>query len=140
MTKTKSRYWSHQEKLDLLDKLKASNSRVYLIVRMLFETGARVGELGDIMKKVESKGGIEGAEFEFKPSKNSNLRTLKITKTMREYFSNFKPMLTGAIKQSINRAVKEIGVDFSPHDARKTWATNLSRNGVSIQLIKAMGG
>jgi len=127
---------------DLLDRI--DNIYERLLIGIMIKTGVRVSEVikikyEDIIKKnncywlrVEGK----GRKIRFIPIKE------KLLKKIEEYidFYDAEERLFEIGVRQVNRIIKKWDDKLTPHDLRRTFITNLIKNGASINVVQELAG
>lgn len=122
VTKTKrpSSFITTAQRDIILNKLKDTSEVAYLFVSISFKTGLRLNEIPDYIKESHNK--EVGQNTEIFPLKRSNKRIIPVCQeaiTAYKYV-DYQPK---TIQRYIHRL---FGSDFSIHDCRHTFATNMA--------------
>lgn len=124
-----------------------ANSPDYLkpIVTITVNTGMRRGEiLGLTWDRVD----VEAGRITLTDTKNSEGRTIFMNETVKTIFNEVGrrgdivfPVTVGMMKKDYDEAVKKAGIeDFTFHDLRHTFASNLAMQGVELNDIRELLG
>lgn len=135
---------SQKEISELLNKI--NNKYEKLIINFMVKTGVRVSELIKIKYgDIEVKNGIRWLRVE---GKGRKIRYIPIKDELmndiRDYMKCYKVAeddeLFSISARQVANIVKKWDGRLSPHDLRRTFITNLIKNGASIDVVQRLAG
>jgi integrase/recombinase XerD len=133
----------------LLEVAHASNYRDYLIIRVLWRTGVRVGELLNIAPKdIEWNNNVVNITKAKGGKQRRVLLDDETLKMLSEYVSaqNIQEdqavfgIKTLQVERIVKKYGKMIGVDIHPHTFRHSFAIHLVRSGMDLRRLQLLLG
>lgn len=119
--KTSSRYIGDKKKEKILRKLKSSNPAYHAFVKIAFETGLRANEIPHYIEECKDKAiGDNIALVPLKQGKRDRYRHIEVLPEALELVGKKVNV------KSLQQALFRLGMEFSLHDCRKTYVTNLA--------------
>lgn len=139
----------------LLQRMTETNKRERAIVEVLYTTGVRLSELVAIQLK-----DIEWSErlIHIRKGKGKKARIVLFTRMCAEYLQAYlqerdsscpylflnmrgtKPLGVRGIQHKFSDYSEELGIPFSPHTLRHTFAAHLAMKGMSLDCIQTLLG
>jgi len=126
---------NHEQYLKILE---STTQRESDIIKMLANTGLRCSELAGL-KPENINPNLSSITIQ---GKGGKVRTIPCNQTVREILSrsiNF-PKNRKSIYNHCKMAAKRIGLELSPHQLRRFFATELLHNGISLLIISRLLG
>jgi len=127
---------------ELLDRIDGIYER--LIINVMVKTGVRISEVVEIKySDIEIKNGKYWLRVE---GKGRKIRWIcikeELIKEIEEYmkFYDVDDKLFEIGTRQINRIIKKWDDRLTPHDLRRTFITNLIKNGASINVVQQLAG